>query len=1455
MADVRQYANKGGKSTIGRMMIRGIRSFDPNHEETIEFYSPLTMIIGANGCGKTTIIECLKYSTTGALPPSSRAGHSFINDPGMTDSSEVKAQVKLRFNNAAGEVNVVSRSLQLTKKKVKMEFKALEGMLRIKNNQGGTSSISYKCADLDKQVPLLLGVSPAILENVIFTHQEDASWPMGDGATLKKKFDDIFESTRYTKALDAFQKSKKEFSAKAKDLKAEVMELGAHLQAAKQSQQERDDSKDKADEFRETMEQLAEKIEQSVTRLNGFKQEQTALNARYSELADLERSICDISSRMEDKERNLAQVYKESDSQLQDMLSNFETVMVEKGKQMHAITRQVDKLASDIEGLRSQSDKLMQNKGIAENLKSTVRNQEKKYREQACHISRRHEIRSNVPESGPAADKWKWVSDDAAQFANRLDSHIQSAQRASDDLVQGKKDIYNAATKRLSQLQHTVDRYEMEIETKDKQRDQLHRDMDLVGGNIMQLNMSKAKLQSKRKDYETAQKELDEFLNSADMPQSQFGSSSANSQLDRPGYDAMGCWLGYEAARSDLNKRINQARELLSRVQSEYSEDESFLNSLSSQRNELIAKEAAVALAQDDVKKEKNNLVTFWTKSRATLHAAGIDGDVPLELTQLDRKITDINAPFEQCCNKLLNEQKNYKRAAAEVSADNALIAELEKRLDTLRANGRGADKLDEANQAFNSLQRGYITDVVDPDIQGVAANVLRFRNHKDWGSAMPFSHRLDLIKTPELMQKHIEKMMEKVSNNKAKKSVSEHFKEKFEESLLDSIVGTGEPACPCCQQLMNAQVRETFNQKLELLFADDDEEETDPNKVKAVKSSLKNIHDQLKELDTAFTTANRQLKEEADIQANLAQKEASVRSKCDEEARLKTVCDQLEKQKKDWGGIMQRLSEISLAWKTKLDDESSRIREKNRITSGMGGGIGNRSMEDIQNEQTERLKVTKAAQRDKDSLAEQEKELDRRHFSLKTNVTNKHTDLLQLEKDCSMLGEYESSIATYRAQGENLDSEIREIKGSAEEASREVAQVRLDVSAKKVDLDNCELQDKADLDAIRSARDALRSTNESLIDITSKLLALDVDDIPAALENVQGNILIKTDEKKHLERNIQSITSEISSQEGTKRTVRENLELREMHVKLMDMQKRQVELKKKHGLDDSENGEGGGHAAQRMQEIERDIQRADQQRSKYNEESFRYKGRLEVLEQQASDIDAKLRTPVYKNIEERHRKKCIEYETTELAAKDLDAYYQAMDQALQSFHTLKIKEINKIIRELWQLIYKGQDIDMIELESGPEEGAAASRSTRSYNYRVVMRKGNVPLDMRGRCSAGQRVLAAIVIRLALAETFCLDCGLLALDEPTTNLDEANRSGLAHALARIIISRQRQQNFQLICITHDEEFVRLMNTELAANTDFSLPEYYFKISREEDEEGQGSGKYFSKIERIPWADM
>lgn len=50
---------------------------------------------------------------------------------------------------------------------------------------------------MDAEIPQLLGVSKAVLENVIFCHQEDSYWPLSEPSLLKKKFDDIFEATRF----------------------------------------------------------------------------------------------------------------------------------------------------------------------------------------------------------------------------------------------------------------------------------------------------------------------------------------------------------------------------------------------------------------------------------------------------------------------------------------------------------------------------------------------------------------------------------------------------------------------------------------------------------------------------------------------------------------------------------------------------------------------------------------------------------------------------------------------------------------------------------------------------------------------------------------------------------------------------------------------------------------------------------------------------------------------------------------------------------------------------------------------------------------------------------------------------------------------------------------------------------------------------------------------------------
>jgi DNA repair protein RAD50 len=117
-------------ASLNKLAIRGIRSFDDKQIAVIEFFSPVTVIVGHNGSGKTTVIECLKYATTGDQPPNTRGG-AFIHDPKMANEKEVKAQVKLRFHAANGTRMLVVRNLSVTIKKTGLTMKTLENILAL----------------------------------------------------------------------------------------------------------------------------------------------------------------------------------------------------------------------------------------------------------------------------------------------------------------------------------------------------------------------------------------------------------------------------------------------------------------------------------------------------------------------------------------------------------------------------------------------------------------------------------------------------------------------------------------------------------------------------------------------------------------------------------------------------------------------------------------------------------------------------------------------------------------------------------------------------------------------------------------------------------------------------------------------------------------------------------------------------------------------------------------------------------------------------------------------------------------------------------------------------------------------------------------------------------------------------------------------------------------------------
>ena len=140
-------------STLDKLAIRGIRSFDDKSISIIQFLPPVTVIVGHNGSGKTTIIECLKYATTGDQPPGTRGG-AFIHDPKIANEKEVKAQVRLRFRAADGRRIFATRNLSVTMKKTAgMTMKTLEGILAIENEDGNNAG-KVRCSAVE--TPLLM---------------------------------------------------------------------------------------------------------------------------------------------------------------------------------------------------------------------------------------------------------------------------------------------------------------------------------------------------------------------------------------------------------------------------------------------------------------------------------------------------------------------------------------------------------------------------------------------------------------------------------------------------------------------------------------------------------------------------------------------------------------------------------------------------------------------------------------------------------------------------------------------------------------------------------------------------------------------------------------------------------------------------------------------------------------------------------------------------------------------------------------------------------------------------------------------------------------------------------------------------------------------------------------------------------------------------------------------------
>nr|KAG5696240.1 hypothetical protein BaRGS_019942 [Batillaria attramentaria] len=349
----------------------------------------------------------------------------------------------------------------------------------------------------------------------------------------------------------------------------------------------------------------------------------------------------------------------------------------------------------------------------------------------------------------------------------------------------------------------------------------------------------------------------------------------------------------------------------------------------------------------------------------------------------------------------------------------------------------------------------------------------------------------------------------------------------------------------------------------------------------------------------------------------------------------------------------------------------------------------------------------------------------------LRETVEEKSEDLSMKESDEAMAREMQPDIILMdRVQGElrELDKKIASqsalLAGGDSERTLQVVidekddvQMKLDTVTRKLEHKRQKQSDHTDrVQALRASVNSLQAEKLKIDAELQQRTKLEERQAQLSSDNIEHDADIKMEDVRSKGNNIKSINH---------------------NIKLYIQSGKQERLEKSKERQ-QEIGEHQRKIETELEELSANINklRKDVATQQLNKAS----GRLLGFDDQIRTTKRELQSDMFRDATRKYRDKMIDLRTTELANGDLEKYYKAMDRAIMSYHAQKMAEINKIIRELWRNTYRGNDIDTIEIRSDDDESGGSLRTRRTYNYRVVMLKGDTALDMRGRCSAGQKV-------------------------------------------------------------------------------------------------------------------
>ncbi|KAI4814746.1 hypothetical protein E4T45_10658, partial [Aureobasidium sp. EXF-8846] len=298
-------------------------------------------------------------------------------------------------------------------------------------------------------MPQYLGVSKAVLDSVIFCHQDESLWPLSEPSKLKDRFDAIFEAMKYTKAIDNIKIMKKKQTEEL--AKYKIIE-----QHSKEDKDKGEKAEKRSQELYEEIETLRLKSEDLGTKITEAKRN---YNAAWEKIKFLGGIVGQLTGKRIEQRAKQESVQKlkrnfremiDSDQELQALLQKYE----ERVQQLHDQTdeekRRYQQLNRELMGNR---EKLSLKERQVGSLESDQQNYDRQLQNRAQQVkqtARKHNLRGYDLEVDD--DKAREFVERLSRMAKEQNATFERARRETQQELQQTQGVLNRINEQKSAL-------------------------------------------------------------------------------------------------------------------------------------------------------------------------------------------------------------------------------------------------------------------------------------------------------------------------------------------------------------------------------------------------------------------------------------------------------------------------------------------------------------------------------------------------------------------------------------------------------------------------------------------------------------------------------------------------------------------------------------------------------------------------------------------------------------------------------------------------------------------------------------------------------------------------------------------------------------------------------------------------------------------------------------------